>query len=448
MMSDTPPPADSLETDVLASLADLTPPVLTPEEQVLAAINMEGLLQTLDELVRIPSLNGTAEEFKAQQTAALIMRRLGLTVDVWEFTDEQLQNHPAYSAEVNRPRALGVVGMMGDGEGYSLILNGHTDVVPAGDLSQWHYPPWQTTINYAEKRVYGRGTADMKGGLCCALYAAKAILDAGVKLNGKLLIQAVCGEEDGGIGTLAAIQRGYQADGAIIMEPTELMIAPAQAGAMNFRVTIPGLPAHGALRQEGVDPLEKFVLMYQAILTYEKVRNSNINHPLFLTYDTPYPICVGTIQGGTWASSVAESLTFSGRLGLAIGEDPAGVRTQFEQLVQGVAYTDPWLKEHPPLVEWWGGQFMPAEIPTTHPLVQTTSQAWLEATGRPVILRGMPYGADMRLLVNHGHTPTLLFGPGDVRRAHQFDEYVPVDDLLAATRTLALTILHFCGVKE
>ena len=90
--------------------------------------------------------------------------------------------------------------------------------VPAGELANWHYPPWQGSID--QGRVYGRGALDMKGGLCCAIFAAKAIRDAGVQLKGKLMIESVIGEEDGGVGTLAAVMRGYKADGAVVVEPT------------------------------------------------------------------------------------------------------------------------------------------------------------------------------------------------------------------------------------
>jgi len=83
-----------------------------------------------------------------------------------------------------------------------------------------------------------------------------------------------------------------------------------------------------------------------------------------------------------------------------------------------------------------------------HPLVTTVAGAYAAASGAETTLRGMPYGADMHLLVNQGNTPTLIFGPGDIRKAHAPDEYVPIADLEVATRTLALAILRFCGVAS
>ena len=109
--------------------------------------------------------------------------------------------------------------------------------------------------------------------------------------------------------------------------------------------------------------------------------------------------------------------------------------------------SDGWLREHPPTLEWWGGQFAPARTPSDHPVVALVADAFSDLTGAPAQLEGMTYGADMRLLVNEGNTPTVMFGPGDVRNAHRPDEFVPVADLEAVTRTLALAALRFCGAE-
>lgn len=411
------------------------------EKKAIDTIDIEGMLAYLDELVAIQSLDGF--ETAAQQSVAAKMRSLGMTVDEWSIDFEEVRQHPAYCEEVIREEGVGVVGMMGKGEGKSLILNGHTDVVPAGVVSNWSVDPWRATLK--EDKVYGRGALDMKGGLCCAIFAAKAILDAGIELDGKLMIQAVVGEEDGGVGALATCLRGYSADAAIIMEPTELMIAPAQAGALNFRISVPGHAAHGAVRLEGVDPIGKFIPLYQAIIDYEAERNTSIKDERFADYELPYPICIGTLQAGVWASTVAETLTFEGRFGVAVDEDIIEARRSFEAVVQATADKDEFLRPNRPKVEWWGGQFESAGIDPAHPIVSTVSNAFTELMGNAPVQRGMTYGSDMRLLVRYANTPTILFGPGDVRKAHQPDEYVPLDDLVAVVKTLTLTILRTCG---
>jgi acetylornithine deacetylase len=416
----------------------------TVERRMLEAVDTQGLLSTLADLIAIRSLSG--QENPAQEYVADFLAQLGMEMDVWELDFDVLRQHPAFSIEFERSSALGVVGAMGENAGgRSLILNGHVDVVPAGEGANWRYPPWQATV--ADGRVYGRGACDMKGGLACALYAAKAIRDAGVRLRGQLLIESVVGEEDGGVGTLAAVLRGYRADGAVVVEPTEMIVAPAQAGAFSFRVTVPGLSAHGCVREEGVSAIEKFIPIQQALLELERMRNRDATDPLYTRYRLPYALCIGRVEAGDWASSVAEWLVFQGRYGVAPGEDLAAARHQFEEAVAQAAQADPWLQDHPPTVEWWGGQFAPASIPVDHLLVETVSAAFATATGAPARVEGMTYGADMRLLVNEGNTPAVLFGPGDVRYSHRPDEFVPVDDLITVTRTLALAAVRFCGYE-
>ncbi|MDM8531249.1 ArgE/DapE family deacylase [Anaerolineales bacterium HSG25] len=414
------------------------------EKRVLAALDLDGMLAYLCDLVAVRSLSGN--ETPAQEHVAAQMARCGLEVDQWELDFAELSRHPAFSIETEREYGLGVVGVMGQATGgRNLIFNGHVDVVPPGDETNWNYPPWQGTID--QGRVYGRGALDMKGGLSCAIFAAKAIHDAGVKLTGKLMVESVIGEEDGGVGTLATVMRGYQADGAVVVEPTELMVAPAQAGAFNFRLTVPGVSAHGCIREEGISAIENFYPIYQAIMALEKERTQQFNDPLFAAYQVPYAICIGTMQAGDWASSVADWLTCEGRYGIAVGEDFTTARQALENRIAEAAQADPWLRDHPPKLEWWGGQFESAGIAVDHPLVQTVSGAYHHIAKTPAQIQGMTYGADMRLLVNEGHTPTVLFGPGDVRLAHKPDECVPIAELEIAVRTLALTALRFCGYE-
>jgi acetylornithine deacetylase len=412
------------------------------EARALAAVDLDGLVGTLCDLIGYASDQG--REVTIQHHVAGLLAGIGMDTDVWEIDLEQLSRHPAHAVEIERERAIGVLGRWGRGQGPSLILNGHVDVVPAGELERWSVPPFVGTVG--DGRVYGRGAADMKGGLCCAIHAVKAIMEAGLELSGSVMIQPVVGEEDGGLGTLAAIERGHRADGAIVLEPTQLAVAPAQAGALSFRITIPGAAAHGALRAEGVDPLDYCGPVLAALRDLESRRNRRLSHPLFADYAIPYAICVGKLRAGVWASTVAETLVLEGRYGIGIGEDADNARSELENALAELAAGDPWLREYPPVLEWWGARFMPAAIAADHRLVTTLSAAFAEVTGPAPVVRGMPYGADLHLLVNQGGIPAVLFGPGDVRVAHAPDEIVPIENLEAVTRTLVATIVRFCGL--
>ncbi|MBQ04903.1 acetylornithine deacetylase [Candidatus Bathyarchaeota archaeon] len=413
------------------------------ERRVLKSINTDSVLEYLQEIVSIPSYGG--RESSAQRNVAAKLRELGLNVDIWDLDFDTLRSHPGFSMSIQREEGLGVVGTLkGTEKDRSLIFNGHIDTVALGKEENWRHPPLEGIV--VRDRIYGRGVADMKGGLCCAIYAAKAIIDVGVKLKGDLSIQSVIGEEDGGVGALSTVLRGHIADAAIVMEPTEGKVAPAHSGALAFTVEVSGRSAHACIREEGVSAIEKFIILFKALRDLETRRNKGIDDPLYTRYGIPYPINVGTIQGGNWPGSVPESLVFQGRVGVIVGERVKDARRSVEEAI--AAETDPWLKENPPRLDWNGYQFDSANIETNHPIVEKVQRAYSDATGKQAQLEGMTYASDMRHLVNTGGVPTVLFGPGDVRQAHTSDEYVEIEGLVTAARVLALTALRFCGYEE
>ncbi len=414
--------------------------VTVREAKVLNRIDRDALVADLSALIAIESLGGA--ETPAQQWMAARLGGLGLEVDTWEIDFPALKQHPAFSMEVDRKQGFGVVGTLGDGDGPALVLNGHVDVVPVGDLAQWTVPPFAATIR--DGQVFGRGACDMKGGLAAALAALAALTASRVPLRGRVSLQSVIAEEDGGAGTLATILRGHRGDGALSMEPTELMLAPAHAGALSFRIRVPGLSAHGCVREEGVSAIETFRPVHDALLALEADRNLRLRQPLFERYRLPYALSIGRIGAGDWPSSVPDLLFCEGRYGIAPGEDVDAAKVEFERAVASAANGHTYLADHPPVVEWWGGQFMPAVTPMDAAIVSSATAAITDMTGHPPRVEGMTYGADMRLLVNQGGIPTVLFGPGNVRRAHRPDESVPIDDLLTVARVIALTAMRFC----
>jgi acetylornithine deacetylase len=194
-----------------------------------------------------------------------------------------------------------------------------------------------------------------------------------------------------------------------------------------------------------VSAIDKFWPVSQALVDLERRRHASVD-PLVARWPLAHPLSIGRVCAGHWASSVPDLLVAEGRLGVAIDESIDHARADLERAVAEACERDAWLRDHPVEVEWWGGQFASGRIPPDSDLVDRVRAAHRAASGgRPPDVYGAPYGSDLRLLTGLAGIPTLQYGPGDARLAHGPDEAVPVADVVAAARTLALLALDICG---
>ena len=417
---------------------------MTRSAELAHRVDRNWLRETLVALVRLPSVTGN--EDAAQEWIAKSLGDLGGDVDMWRVEPEALAGDAGYpGARVTSPRQNVVATFRGSGGGPTVILNGHIDTVTPGDESRWSHPPFGAEI--MDDRLYGRGAADMKGGLTAILGAVRTLDQAGVRLKGSVQVQSVIGEEDGGIGAFAALRRGHAGDAVIICEPTQLAVIPVHAGVTLFRITVPGRAAHGCVRAEGVSAFERFLPIHTALKTLEEERNRTVRHPLYDGMTLPWPLNIGMVQAGTWPAIVPERLTAEGRIGVGVGEKIEDVRRQLEEAMERAAQADPWLAEHPPTVEWVGGVWEPSRPSPEHSVVNTLQRAASQALGRPAKVCGATYGSDLRLFTNQFGIPGVLFGPGDIRLAHFTDEYVPLAEVEQAARALVQTIMEYCGTE-
>jgi len=405
------------------------------------------LVAFLADLVRMPSISGSEVENGVQDHMAGAFERVGLDVDHWQVPLEQRLAAPDFPGmEVDRDEAWGLVGRLpGLGAGPTLMLNGHVDVVPAGDRSTWSGgDPFSGRVD--GDVVYGRGSCDMKAGVVAALWAVRALRLARVPLLGDVLLASVQGEEDGGLGSYDLLQRGWRADACVIPEPTGLDLVPANAGSLTFRLRVPGHATHASRRTAGVSAIEKFWPVWEALGDLERRRNQAV-HPLFARWDIAYPLSIGTVRSGDWASSVPDLLVAEGRLGVALDEPVDQARTALQDAVRRAGEKDPWLRTHPVVVEWWGGQFESGRLVESSDLLARVGAAHANVTGgASQATWGAPYGSDLRLLTNIGGIPTVHYGPGDVALAHGPDESVPISETLTCARALAVLALDYCGV--
>jgi acetylornithine deacetylase len=399
-------------------------------------------------LVRIPSLPG--EEQEAQLFIASKLEEVNLQVDILRSNRDELEDHPAFCDDgVSFADRINVIGRWCgasesvNGNARSLILNGHVDVVPVGNLDLWDDPPWSGKIE--DGKLYGRGSCDMKSGIAAAIFAVKALQSVGFSPQKDVLIESVIGEESGGVGTLTSIVKGYRADAAIIKEPTRLMICPVQSGALTFRIKVPGQAAHASMKRSGVSAIEKFYPILDAFNELEQRRHQSFHHPLYEDPMGVAPIAFGTVRGGDWHSTVPNEVIVEGRYGVLPGESNEAARQILVETLERVAASDPWLKNNPPVLEWFEGQFESGETDVLEPIIPLLSNSHREIVGSEPQLHGVPYGSDLRLFTNHGKMPAVLYGPGDVAHAHTVNEFIALDEVLTCAKVLALTIYRTCG---
>jgi len=305
--------------------------------------------------------------------------------------------------------------------------------------------PWGAEIR--DGRLYGRGACDMKGGVAAILAAVRALQSSGEldRLYGELMVALVPSEEDGGQGTLAAIRAGVTGDVAIITEPSNLDVVVAHAGAITFRLTVPGRAAHASQRREGVSALDKLFVLTRALEADEARRNGAETDPLMTALGLPYPTIIGIVQGGEWASTVLDRVIADGRYGVRLGQSTAAAEDELRAAIAAACDGDDFLRESPATVEITGGRFGSARVASDHPLPVGLADVVEAVTGRRPALIGEPYGADMQMFVNHGDTPCVIFGPGDVRVAHSADEFVPLAEVEMCARVLAAWVLREIG---
>ncbi len=404
------------------------------------AVDPAATAADLAALVRIPSVTG--DEWTIAGNLADRLEALGMTVEVFHPDPSAIRDDPAWPGEeVARTTLPVVLGRVGRPGGRRLVLSGHMDVVPPGDPATWTGDPFSGDIRDGE--LSGRGACDMKGGLAAILAAVRALraADALSRLDGELIVALVPSEEDGGQGTLAAIRAGATGDMAIIPEPSRLDIVVAHAGAITFRLTVPGRAAHASRRLEGVSALDNLATIVRALEADEAARNADETDPLMTALGLPYPTIIGTVAGGEWKSTVMDRVVAGGRYGVRLGQTPEAAADELRACVAAACDADPFLREHPATIEIDGARFGSARVAGDHPLPVGLAAVAEAVTGRRPQALGVPYGADMRLLIDVGETPCVIFGPGDVRLAHAADEHVALAEVEACARVLAAWVV-------
>jgi acetylornithine deacetylase len=393
-------------------------------------IDPDAIAADVAALVRIPSRTG--QERPALEWLAARAEALGLRTELVAHDLAALRAHPDHPGEeAPRGELLTLDVVLPGARPGRVALNGHVDVVGAGS-EPWRRDPWSGAI--AGGCVHGRGSVDMKGGVVAALHALAALRGTGAP---EVVMHCVSSEEDGGLGTFAALERDARFDACLIPEPTGFAIVCAQAGALTFRGTVHGRGAHAAIRLEGRSAIDRYVGLHAALAAHEARLNEAVAHPLMRPLPLPYPVLVGKVHGGEWSSSVPDRLEFEGRVGVRVGEAPADTRAALEAVVRDADAGEVPATE----IAWTGGAFLPGETDPAHPWVEQVRAAVAAERGRAK-LAGVPWGADMRLYTERG-IPTVMMGTTGIELAHAVDERVRIDELAAVARIIAAAVGAF-----
>ena len=404
---------------------------MTALSTALSALDPAALARDAAALLRIPSTTG--QERPALEALGELAAAHGLAADLHEHDLAALRAHPGHPGEeAPRDELWGLEVSMAGGAQRRVCLNGHVDVVGPG-TAPWRHGPWSGAV--ADGRLHGRGAVDMKGAVVAALHAVAAVGTV-AEAAPTVVLQCVASEEDGGLGSFAALERDARFDAALIPEPTGWRVVCAQAGALTFRCVIGGRSAHAAQRLEGCSAIDRYVRAHAALQVLERRVNAGVDHPLMRELELPYPLLVGRVSGGEWSSQVPDRVEFEGRLGVPVGADPAAARAALEEAL-AAALDD---GEGPAEVHWTGGAYLPAETPAAHPWVGAVEGAVAHELGAPPGIAGVPWGADMRLFTARG-IPCVMAGTTGIERAHAVDEWVAVAELVTLARCLVRAAL-------
>jgi putative selenium metabolism hydrolase len=380
----------------------------------------------LQDLVRIPSLS--TQEGALAGRLAEEMRRVGFA-DVW--TD----------------RIGNVIGRLGAGRGTKLLLNGHMDTVDVGDPARWSRPPYSGAIE--QGILYGRGACDMKGGLAAMVYAGKALVDAGVELDGDLYMVGVVQEEpcEGLAMRVLVEEEGLRPDYVILGEPSNLQARIGQRGRLELQVEVRGKAAHASSPELGSNAIHNAARLVFAI----ELLTSRLGNDPLLGQGT---LAITEIE--SWAASrnaIPEICRFVVDRRLTLGETERKALAEIQHVVT-TEEIDAAVKVTEYLTDSYTGygcrfknSFPAWAMPEEHPLVQALLRSVRETLGHRPRLGRWAFSTDGTYTAGVAGIPTVGFGPGEERFAHTVDEHVRLNDVVDAARTYARLAVELLGRK-
>ena len=408
-------------------------------EAAAEAVDADQLVELVQQAIRIPSVTPHEEDFSRWVHQQLLH-------GAWDNTQISL-------CADNRPNVYARVGQGGP----SLVLAGHLDTVHADDWAD-HWSGTDRADPYAapivDREIWGRGAADQKAGICAVLEALQAIDRTGCKPKGAVTALFVCDEESGQPGSgVSAGMKAAIADGAIsenhppefliYTEPSTSAIYTAQMGFLIADITLTGRSAYFGRPELGVDALKAGHHLLSALWGHSEDLRTQPPHPLigeaFLLVTEVHSGESIAVPGQFDLSLIRKVLPHESLDSAAQTIRDITAQVALDHGVESkVEFSAP--RDHPV-----GGT--PDEIPTDHPAVQALGTSITAITGETPRIEAAPFWSEKSFLAALG-VPGVYFAPGDISNAHTPFERVGIDELVAATRTLAHFVASWCGLEK
>jgi acetylornithine deacetylase/succinyl-diaminopimelate desuccinylase family protein len=431
--------------------------------------NKDEMVDFLCKFLEFKSINAAHDNVPSEETSPEWEVQNWLKGKFKEFGFDKIDVFAADPQE-KRPNIVGTIGN-GNKE-KSLILNGHVDVVPIPEEQKdaWTVDPWKPTIKNGN--VYGRGASDMKGGVTGMIWAAKALIDCDIDVDGNVYVAPTAAEESASpeLGVLPTIERYKDAAFAIVTEPTNCEIHSAMNSLMGFELHVKGKDVHIGERnltifpqpygtpagpEVGVNAIGKMMLFLELFRRLEVQWNFRWRHKVLGSGGYPkhtdqmgvgvFNINPSIIRGGSYTASLAGWCEVVGRVLYPPWISSDTIVAELKEHIAAIASTDDWLKENPPEFVGPTFKFDGIDTPVDHPGCQTLASSFVDATHKEATFSGMKCVSEVTHFVKNG-IPAVVFGPGAIfRGCHGIDEHVPIEQLVEHAKTLAAMIINWCG---
>jgi len=387
-------------------------------KDVLKYIDKEETIALLQRMIQFKTVNEPGDERPLAEFIKTKLKAIGLEVHLEELAE-------------NRANVVGR--LKGTGEKPALLLNGHSDTVPPGDI-EWEHSPYSGAV--VGDKIFGRGAADMKGGLTAMLMAVNAIVKSGMTLKGDLVYSVTAGEETDSIGAVKFVENGGLNEiGAIIIgEPSSCGVNVAEKGAFWIEITTYGKTAHGAFPDKGINAIVSMNALISELISYKFKfeENAILGHPT---------MNISTIHGGVKTNVVPDKCSVTVDMRTVPGMSHPDIIKDFESIFVKLTTKIPNFKADIKVLN----DRAAVETKASHPFVQSVLSVIKREFNKDLEATGVNFYTDASIFLPASGLPCIFYGPGEAGMAHQPNEYAPIDNLMEAIHFYCAMIEEYLG---